>query len=88
METVESLIKKYEAYAQSQGFLVNPDRQRVENIVKALLKKEELQGDKYCPCRVVTGDKQEDKKIVCPCVYHKDEIEQMGHCLCWLFVKR
>jgi len=87
-EAIEKLIKSYEIYAQEQGFLLNPDCKRVENIVRALLKKEVMQGDKYCPCRVVTGDVEEDKKIVCPCAYHKGEIQELGHCLCWLFVKK
>ena len=26
------------------------------------------------------------KKIICPCVYHKDEIREQGHCHCLLFV--
>nr|WP_269850493.1 ferredoxin-thioredoxin reductase catalytic domain-containing protein [Methanosarcina horonobensis] len=27
------------------------------------------------------------KKIVCPCIYHKDEIEKDGNCHCELFFK-
>ena len=85
---IEALIKKYEEHAQAEGFLLNPDRKRVENIVRALLKKEATLGAKYCPCRVTTGDVEEDKKIICPCIYHKDEVKDMGHCLCWLFVEK
>lgn len=84
---IEELIKEFEEHAKEKGFRVNPDRKRVENIARALLKKEVTLGSQYCPCRVVSGDAEEDKKITCPCVYHEDEIRDMGHCLCWLFVK-
>ncbi|MBU1007912.1 ferredoxin:thioredoxin reductase [Candidatus Dependentiae bacterium] len=86
-EAIEKLIKKFEDYAQEKGFRMNPDRKRVENVARVLLKKEATQGAQYCPCRVVTGDQKRDEKIACPCVYHEDEVKDKGHCLCWLFVK-
>jgi len=30
---------------------------------------------------------KEDKKKICPCVWHKDEIREMGHCHCMLFMR-
>ena len=86
-DTIQKLIEEYKQHAEREGFLLNPDEKRVQNIVKALLKKEERFGERYCPCRVMTGDKEEDKKIICPCIYHKDEVKNDGHCICWLFVK-
>jgi len=85
--TSEELIKQYENYAQANGLKLNPDIKIVEAIVKGLLMKEEKFGARYCPCRRVTGDKEEDKKIICPCIYHKEEIKKEGHCLCNLFVR-
>ncbi|MGR3220281.1 MAG: ferredoxin-thioredoxin reductase catalytic domain-containing protein [Candidatus Anammoxibacter sp.] len=43
-------------------------------------------GFDYCPCRIVTGDKEKDDKIICPCVYHEEEIKRDGKCHCDLFV--
>ncbi|MDD4662211.1 MAG: ferredoxin-thioredoxin reductase catalytic domain-containing protein [Candidatus Pacebacteria bacterium] len=86
-DKIKNLIKEYEAYAQKNGFKLNPDKKIVENIVKILLKKEETLGEKYCPCRRLSNNKEEDKKIICPCVYHLEEIENDGHCHCFLFVK-
>ena len=85
--TKEELIKQYEEYAGENGFKLNPNPKIVEVVVDGLLAREEKLGARYCPCRRVTGDKEEDKKIICPCVYHKDEIEKDGHCHCNLFVK-
>lgn len=28
----------------------------------------------------------EDRKFICPCYRHKDDIAEMGHCICHLFV--
>lgn len=87
-EKVENLIKEYEEYAEKQGFKLNPNRVVVESLVKRLLEIEEKQGARYCPCRVVSGDIEEDKKKICPCFWHKEEINKTGHCHCNLFVKQ
>lgn len=87
MEKIEEIIQEYEKYTKENGFQLNPDRKIVESVVKALIKREEKFGRRYCPCRRVTGNEKEDKKIICPCIYHKEEIEREGHCLCNLFVK-
>ena len=77
----------YEEYAQKNGFSLNPNRKIVEGIVKSLLEREKKFGARYCPCRKITGNPDEDKKIICPCIFHRLEIEKDGHCLCGLFVK-
>ncbi|MBN2330533.1 MAG: ferredoxin:thioredoxin reductase [Candidatus Aenigmarchaeota archaeon] len=84
---VEKMVEWYKGYAKRSGFRLNPDMKIVEAICLGLLANEQKHGARYCPCRMVTGDKEEDKKIVCPCVYHKDEIKKMGHCHCRLFVR-
>lgn len=84
---VEKLIKEYENYAKENGFNLNPDKKIVEAIVKSLLDREKKFGARYCPCRRITGNSEEDKKIICPCAYHREELERDGHCLCRLFVR-
>jgi len=84
----EQLRKALRRYAESQGFKLNPDEKFVDSIIQGLLKNEAKYGYRYCPCRVVTGDRAKDAKNICPCVYHKDEIKTMGHCHCGLFVAK
>jgi len=84
----EELKKVSERYADSQKFKLNPDKKIVESIIKGLLANEKKFGYRYCPCRAVIGNKEMDRKIICPCVFHKDEIKRMGHCLCGLFVSK
>lgn len=87
MDKTEKLIKEYEKYARENGFQLNQNRKVVENIVKALIKREERFGKRYCPCRRITKNKEKDKKIVCPCIWHKIEIQKDDHCLCQLFIR-
>jgi ferredoxin-thioredoxin reductase catalytic subunit len=80
---VNDFIKEYEEHAEKNGFKLNPNSQIVEHLVRSLIKNEEKFGKKYCPCRKVHKDEN-----VCPCIYHKDEIERDGHCHCFLFVSK
>jgi len=86
-EDAEKLGEDIEAYASKVGIKVNPDKKRVQEVITGLLKKREKSGENYCPCRVVTGNKEKDEEIICPCVFHRGEIGLQGHCLCQLFVK-
>ena len=84
----QELRKKLQAYADSQSFKLNPNEKIVEGIINGLLRNKKFKGDIYCPCRIVTGNKEEDKKIACPCVFHQGEIELQDHCKCNLFWKK
>ncbi len=86
--TFKELIQEYKEYAEKQGFLLNPDKKITEGIVRGLLEKEKQFGKRYCPCRRITGNKEEDKKNICPCIYHIEEIKEKGRCLCGLFVRK
>jgi len=85
---IQKLVEELEGHARAKGFILNPNRKVVENIARVLLKKEATVGARYCPCRVVTGDKEKDKKIICPCVYHVQEVDEDGHCFCRLFFRK
>jgi len=84
---IDEIIERYDNYAKSNGFRLNPNRKVVEGIVNGLLANEKKHGKRYCPCRRVTGNAEEDSKIICPCIFHKDELEKDGHCFCNLYVK-
>jgi len=77
----EKLREISREYAESQGFKLNPDKEVVDRILEGLLNNEKNEGYRYCPC------KEHKKENICPCKAHKNEIEEMGHCTCGLFVK-
>ncbi len=84
----KELHKRNLLYAKKVGYKLNPDKKIVDKLEKGLLKNFSVYGETYCPCRAITGNKEKDKIIICPCIFHKDEIKQMGHCHCFLFVKK
>ncbi|OOP54865.1 MAG: ferredoxin:thioredoxin reductase [Candidatus Brocadia carolinensis] len=73
-------------YTVRSHYKLNPDDKIVDRVVKGLAMRTIKFGYAYCPCRLVTGDKDRDRKIICPCVYHEEEIERDGECHCNLFV--
>jgi len=85
---IEKIIEEYEEYANRNGFKLNPNKEVAEKIIQGLLENEKRYGARYCPCRRLTGNLEEDKSKICPCAWHLQEIEKQGHCLCGLFVKR
>lgn len=85
--SVEKLIGEYEEYAKKNGFKLNPDKEIIEKLVTGILGNEKKYGQKYCPCRRIVGSPEEDRPKICPCQWHKEEIEKDGHCLCGLFQK-
>lgn len=83
-EKINVFVKKY---CDLTGFRLNPDTKIVEIVIEGLAKNRLLKGKRYCPCRVFTGNPQEDKDKICPCKWHKEEIERDSHCHCMLFFK-
>ncbi|MDD5649863.1 MAG: ferredoxin-thioredoxin reductase catalytic domain-containing protein [Candidatus Nanoarchaeia archaeon] len=76
-----------EKYAKTKGFHLNPNEKELDLILKGLENNRKKHGFPYCPCRIITGNKEKDREIICPCVYHRGEIEINGNCLCKLFWK-
>lgn len=83
----QKIKERLDSYLEGKDFTYNPDGDVVARVLNGLAKREEKSGAQYCPCRLVTGNAEVDKKIICPCVYHIEEIEAQGMCHCQLFVK-
>jgi len=84
---IGQLKKQSEDYAKESGLKLNPNEKLVEGIIKGLLINKKRYGFLYCPCRRVTGNKEEDEKIICPCIFSLVELRDDGKCHCGLFVK-
>lgn len=76
-------------YARHKGYEVNRDPARLEQLLAEMARNQIEFGKPYCPCltKRISGDKEADRKIICPCLWHREDIEQKGHCLCELFFK-
>ena len=84
----EELKKFSEEYAMGKGFRLQPDEGLLDTVLGGLLRNQEKHGELFCPCRRVTGDEENDKKNICPCAYHEEEIKNDGHCKCLLFLRK
>ena len=82
------LLQSAKDYAEKKELKLNSNEKILNGIIKALMRNKEFKGEAYCPCRIVTEDKEKDKDIICPCVFHRGEIEIQGHCKCNLFFKK
>jgi ferredoxin-thioredoxin reductase catalytic subunit len=79
------------AFADKNEFQVNPDQERVSTLIDGMFNNEKNHGLKYCPCRLITKDPDEDLKLVCPCNFRIHETykdKEDGECWCGLFVRR
>ena len=76
------------AYAQGKNFTLNPDAAVRDRVIRGIALRETKTGRRYCPCRIVGKDPEQNAKIVCPCAFHLEEIARDGQCHCQLFVRR
>jgi ferredoxin-thioredoxin reductase catalytic subunit len=85
---VEKLYTMLEKSQTAQGYFFNADRERTMELLEALLKNKERYGYMVCPCRLASGDRENDKDIICPCVYRAPDVEEFGSCYCNLYVSK
>jgi ferredoxin-thioredoxin reductase catalytic chain len=72
-------------YAEERGWSLNYIEKQLKAVVRGLARNTTRHGERYCPCRIRTGDVETDKEIICPCIYHENELTTQGHCHCNLF---
>ena len=71
---------------EPQGYYFNVDRERTLELLEALIHNKERYGYMACPCRLASGDRDNDKDIICPCVYRTPDVDEYGACYCNLYV--
>jgi ferredoxin-thioredoxin reductase catalytic chain len=83
---VEKLYDMLKKSQEPKGYLFNKDKERVFELLEALLTNKSRYGYMGCPCRLLSGDKENDRDIICPCVYRTPDVEAFGSCYCNLYV--
>ena len=83
----EEILAWAKKYAAEHGFRVNPDEKQLATVIRGLARNKAKHGEVYCPCRLKSGDPEKDKNIICPCVFHEDEIAKEGSCHCNLYFR-
>ena len=87
-ENIDSLHKKLNSEAEAGGYHLNPDIEFTKDLVEGLIVNTDRYGYPSCPCRLASGDKQEDLDIICPCDYRDADVLDYGTCYCGLYVSR
>ncbi|MFP4159443.1 MAG: ferredoxin-thioredoxin reductase catalytic domain-containing protein [Desulfobacterales bacterium] len=85
---VEELYEKLKSVQEPKGYYFNRDRDLVFELLNGLLENKERYGYMSCPCRLASGDRENDKDIICPCDYREPDVKEYGSCYCHLYVSR
>jgi ferredoxin-thioredoxin reductase catalytic subunit len=80
------ITERVRKHAAESKCKLNPDGRIVAALIEGLVRRRVKFGDYYCPCRIVTGNAETDRRNVCPCQTHEAEIAETGKCHCALFV--
>ncbi len=80
-------IERIEKLAESQGFILNPDEERLKKVVGLMTMSFNEFGKYYCPCKQ-SHPLDPDKDLLCPCAELEDEVTKDGHCFCKLFYSK
>lgn len=85
----EFLRKWYAQVVDKLGYKFNPDEEMVDFLLEQQVLIERKHGSPFCPCQARTGNREEDMKIVCPCIpYHQKHFNAMKQCWCGLFIHK
>ena len=85
-EDVVAVYRILQKEANDGGYQLNPDAEFTKNLVAGLMKNEQRYGYRACPCRLASGNKEQDLDIICPCDYRDPDLDDFGACYCALYV--
>ena len=77
---------KFKNEAEETGYNVNSDVEFVEMLLENIEVNIERYGYGACPCRLASGNREEDLDLVCPCDYRDVDLDDYGACFCALYV--
>ena len=86
MKEAKRLYETLKKIQEPKGFFFNKEKERSLDLLEALLINKERYGYMGCPCRLLSGDRDEDRDIYCPCVYREADVREYGSCYCNLYV--
>ena len=82
------LLERLKKVQEPKGYYFSNDTERVMDLLDALLLNKERYGYMACPCRLASGDRDNDKDIICPCDYREPDVAEFGSCYCNLYVSK
>ncbi|MFO7714608.1 ferredoxin-thioredoxin reductase catalytic domain-containing protein [Desulfosarcina sp.] len=84
----KELYEKLKKVQEPKGYYFSNDHAQVMELIEALLVNKTRYGYMVCPCRLASGDRANDRDIICPCVYREPDVAEFGSCYCNLYVSK
>ncbi|MBW1801924.1 MAG: ferredoxin:thioredoxin reductase [Deltaproteobacteria bacterium] len=88
MSQADELYEMLRKVQEPKGYFFNKDRERVDELLNALIENKNRYGYMSCPCRLASGDREKDKDIICPCAYREADVAEFGSCYCNFYVSQ
>jgi len=88
MTDVQKLYENLKRIQEAKGYFFNEDINVVTELLQGLIANKERYGYMACPCRLASGERDDDKDIICPCVYREPDVKEYGSCYCSLYVSK
>jgi ferredoxin-thioredoxin reductase catalytic chain len=85
---VNAAYQRLNKEAEEGGYHLNPDVEFTKELVDGLLINQGRYDYPSCPCRLASGQKQDDLDIICPCDYRDMDVAERGACYCGLYVSQ
>ena len=71
------------------GYKFTPDEELADTLLEQEVLLEQQFGIPYCPCQARGPSREEQMKVVCPCIpFHRKHFDAMKRCWCGLFVHK
>lgn len=87
-QEVEALRDRLAALQAAKGYSFNPDTALVVELLEELMMTKERHGRMTCPCRLSSGNYENDRDIICPCAYREADVREFGACYCRLYTSK
>jgi len=88
MTEINKLYEMLKKVQEPKDYFFNKDKERVFELLEALIKNKERYGYMACPCRLALANRDNDKDIICPCIYRQPDVKEYGSCYCNLYVSK
>ncbi len=83
------LKKMFSKVVDPLGYKFSSDEELVDFLLEQEVNIEKEKGSPFCPCQGLTGEREHDMKLVCPCIpFHREHYDAMKRCWCGLYVHK
>jgi ferredoxin-thioredoxin reductase catalytic chain len=85
----EQLKEMFLRLVDPLGYKLSSDEDLVDFLFEQEVQIEKEKGSPFCPCQALTGEREHDMKLVCPCIpFHREHYDAMKRCWCGLYVHK